>query len=64
MSRTYDPDHILSALIEAYQQEEHFILRRDGKIYARFIVEKDGWRVPLEFCLSDIAAHAAERMSR
>ncbi|KDR89748.1 hypothetical protein L905_10245 [Agrobacterium sp. TS43] len=69
MSRTFDADHLLSVLIEFYQQEEHFILHKEGKIYARIIVTEDE-QGPIPFhgkfniCLTDIAVHLAERMSK
>lgn len=64
MSRTFDPDHILSVLIQAYQQQEHFILRKEGRIFARLVTDDDHNGAVGEVCLSDIAVLAAERLSK
>ncbi|MDH0908838.1 hypothetical protein N5C66_05920 [Rhizobium pusense] len=63
MPRTFDADHILSVLIEAYQQQEHFILRKEGRIFARLVTDDEGGAAG-EVCLTDIAILAAERLSK
>lgn len=69
MSRTYDADHILAALIEEYQAEGHFIFNRDGKVFARLITaeNQDGDIPPaskVDICLTSHATKIAERLSR
>lgn len=69
MTRTYDADRILSALIEEYQQDEHFFIHQDGKIFARLVsTEDEAGPIPsqgkIEFCLTDMAANLAERLSK
>ncbi|WP_311272362.1 MULTISPECIES: hypothetical protein [unclassified Rhizobium] len=67
MSRTYDANHILAALIEEYQREEHFIFNEGGKVFARLITgDHDGAQPSaskIDFCLTDMALNIAERLS-
>lgn len=68
MSRTFDADHILAALIEEYQREEHFIFNQDGKVFARLIAaEKQDGDLPtasaVDICLTSLAAKIAQRLS-
>lgn len=64
MSRTFEPDHLLPLLIDAFGKEGHFVLAKQGKVFVRVITEKGGESSSTEFCLSDVAAHAAERLSQ
>lgn len=64
MPRTFEPDQFLTALIDAFLQENHFVHAKRGKIYVLVVAEEGGEEKSSEFCLSDIAAHAAERMSK
>ncbi|WP_334153754.1 hypothetical protein [Agrobacterium pusense] len=64
MSRTFEPDQLLPALVDAFGKEGHFVLAKKGKFFVRIITEEDGESSSTEFCLSDIAAHAAKRMSK
>lgn len=69
MTRTYEPDRILAALIEEYQKCEHFIIHNEGKIYARMTATEDEqgpipFHGKIDFCLTDMAANLAERLSK
>lgn len=68
MSRTFEADHILAALIEEYQAEGHFIFNQDGKVFVRLITAEttDGDLPPaskIDVCLTSLAAKIAERLS-
>ncbi len=68
MSRTFDADRILAALIEEYQAGEHFIFNQDGKVFVRLITAEmtDGDIPPtnkVDICLTSLAAKIAERLS-
>lgn len=68
MSRTYDADRILAALIEEYQAEGHFIFNQDGKVFVRLITAEttDGDLPPaskVDICLTNLAAKIATRLS-
>ncbi|MDQ1196515.1 hypothetical protein [Agrobacterium sp. SORGH_AS 787] len=66
MSRTFEAEPILLALIKEYQDLGCFIFNDDGKIYARVTSpENDQGEVhfKMDFCLTTIAETAAERLS-
>ncbi|WP_320194720.1 hypothetical protein RMR10_010130 [Agrobacterium rosae] len=69
MSRTYDADPILAALIEEYQREDHFVFSNEGKIFARLIATEDAdgplpFHGKVDVCLTSLAAKIAERLSQ
>lgn len=65
MSRQYEADQFLPALVDAFSKEGHFVLSKKGKVFVRVITEEeDGDSSSSEFCLSDIAMHLAERLSK
>lgn len=68
MSRTFDADHILAALIEEYQAEGHLIFNQDGKVFVGVITAEttDGDLPPaskVDICLTSLAAKIAARLS-
>lgn len=68
MSRTFDADHILAALIQEYQAEEHFIFNQDGKVFVRLITaETTDVDFPpaskVDICLTSLADKIAMRLS-
>ena len=64
MSRTFEPDQLLAALINAFMNDGHFVHAKGGKMYVLVVTEEAGEERSSEFCLTDIAAHAAGRMSK
>ncbi|MGV1900679.1 hypothetical protein ACQZ6V_10350 [Agrobacterium sp. 22-3674b3] len=64
MSRTFEPDQLLTALINAFMNDGHFVHSKGGKMYVLVVTEEGGEDKSSEFCLTDIAAHAAQRMSK
>lgn len=64
MTRTYETEQFLPGLIEAFQKEGHFIIREGDKTFVRIITEEGDETRSSGFCLSDIAAHLAERLSK
>lgn len=68
MSRTYDADRILAALIEEFQAEGHSIFDKDGKVFTRLAATEDA-EGPLPFhgkvdvCLTTLAARITQRLS-
>ncbi|CDN93501.1 hypothetical protein [Agrobacterium tumefaciens] len=63
-SRTFEPDQLLTALIDAFLKDGHFVHAKAGKMFVLVVTEEDDESQSSEFCLSDIAAYAAERMSK
>jgi len=64
MPRTFEPDQFLTALIDAFLKDGHFVHAKGGKMYVLVVTEEGGEDESSEFCLTDIAAHAAQRMSK
>ncbi len=67
MSRTFEAEPILSALIKEYQDLGCFVFNNDGKIYARVTSpENDQGQVhfKMDFCLTTIAETAAKGLSQ
>ncbi|TWC85634.1 hypothetical protein FB593_102486 [Rhizobium sp. SJZ105] len=64
MPRTFEPDQLLTALIDAFLKDGHFVHAKGGKMFVLVVTEEDDESRSSEFCLSDIAAHAAGRMSK
>ncbi|MEW4398918.1 hypothetical protein AB1J06_09555 [Agrobacterium tumefaciens] len=64
MTRTFEPDQFLTALIDAFLQAGHFVHAKGGKMFVLVVTEEGGEDTSSEFCLTDIAAHAAQRMSK
>ncbi len=65
MPRTFEAEQLLPALVDAFQKDGHFVLSNGGKLFVRIMTINDDEEVASsEFCLSDIAEHAARRMSK
>ncbi len=64
MTRTYETEKLLADLIDAFQKDGHFIIRKGEKVFARIITDEDGDKASSQVCLSNIAALLAERLSK
>lgn len=64
MSRTFEPDQMLTALINAFMNDGHFVHAKGGKMYVLVVTDEAGEERSSEFCLSDIADHMAKGMSK
>ena len=69
MSRTFEVEPILAAIIEVYHEEGHFIFNKEGKIYARFVAAEDDHGaisppVKVDVCLTNFATNLTERLNR
>ncbi|MCZ4072748.1 hypothetical protein [Agrobacterium sp. LMR679] len=64
MPRTFEPDQLLTALIDAFLKDGHFVHAKNGKMFVLVVTEEGGEDKSSEFCLTDIADHAARRMSK
>lgn len=61
MSRTFEPNQLLTALINAFMNDGHFVHAKGGKMYVLVVTDEER---SSEFCLSDIADHMAKEMSK
>lgn len=64
MSRTFEPDQLLTALIDAFLKDGHFVHVKNGKMFVLVVTEEAGEERSSAFCLSDIADHMAKGMSK
>jgi len=66
MSRTFEAEPILLALIKEYQDLGCFVFQDDGKIYARVTSPENNQgkvHFKMDFCLTTIAETAAKGLS-
>ncbi|WCA60284.1 hypothetical protein G6M16_007145 [Agrobacterium tumefaciens] len=64
MPRTFEPDQLLAALVDAFQKDGYETVRHNARTFARIeTVDDNGSATMSEIDLSDIAVRAAQKLS-
>ncbi|NSL22393.1 hypothetical protein [Agrobacterium tumefaciens] len=64
MPRTFEPDHLLTAIVEAFESDGYETVRDGDRTFARIeTLGDDGSATMSEVNLSDIAMRAAQKLS-